>query len=107
MNDIAVELQALAQSRGIALVIAAGTVPAVRASRGDLKRAIANLVANALQHTPQGGSVTVGVASTGDRVTVTVSDDGYGIDARMRSALFERFSTASRAGIPGYPVTSM
>jgi signal transduction histidine kinase len=98
VNDIAVELQALAQSRGIALVIAAGTVPAVRASRGDLKRAIANLVANALQHTPQGGSVTVGVASTGDRVTVTVSDDGYGIDARMRSALFERFSTASRAG---------
>jgi signal transduction histidine kinase len=98
VNDIAVELQALAQSRGIALVIAAGAVPTVRASRGDLKRAIANLVANALQHTPQEGTVQVAVATAGDRVTVTVSDDGYGIDARMRSALFERFSTASRAG---------
>jgi signal transduction histidine kinase len=98
VNDIAVELHALAESRGVALVTAAGAVPPVHASRGDLKRAIANLVANALQHTPQGGTVRVGVATAGDRVVASVSDDGYGIDARMRSALFERFSTASRAG---------
>ena len=63
-----------------------------------IKRAVANLTANALQHTPQGGTVQLRVAPGRDAVLLTVTDDGYGIDARTRAALFQRFSSASRAG---------
>ena len=50
--------------------------------RGDgpqLDRAITNLVANAIRHTPDGGTVAVGVRAAGDRVEVTVGDECGGI----------------------------
>ena len=97
-REIGSELHAMAGARGIALTVDAGVDARVRASRGDLKRALANLVANALEHTPSGGTVTLRLAVTPDRVDAVVTDDGFGIDERSRAALFQRFSTASRAG---------
>lgn len=96
--EVVSELRAMAQARGIALVAAPGASALVRGARGDLKRALANLVANALEHTPGGGTVDVTVAAARDTVEITVADDGYGIDARARASLFQRFSTSSRAG---------
>jgi signal transduction histidine kinase len=97
-REIGSELHAMAVARGIALAVDAGVDARVRAARGDLKRALANLVANALEHTPAGGSVTLRLAVARDRVDAVVTDDGFGIDERSRAALFQRFSTASRAG---------
>jgi signal transduction histidine kinase len=97
-REIASELHAMADARGIALTVAADGEVRVRGSRGDLKRAAANLTANALQHTPQGGAVEIRVRLARDTADLTVSDDGYGIDAGARAALFQRFSSASRAG---------
>ncbi|HWT05048.1 MAG TPA: HAMP domain-containing sensor histidine kinase [Xanthomonadales bacterium] len=97
-REIGSELQAMAGARGIALAVDAGVDARVRAARGDLKRALANLVANALEHTPAGGTVTLRLSVARDRVEAIVIDDGFGIDERSRAALFQRFSTASRAG---------
>jgi len=97
-REIGSELHAMAVARGIALAVDAGVDARVRAARGDLKRALANLVANALEHTPAGGTVTLRLAVARDRVDAVVTDDGFGIDERSRAALFQRFSTASRAG---------
>ena len=97
-REIVSELSAMAGARGIVLTAEADVAAPVRGSRGDLKRAVANLTANALQHTPQGGTVQLRVAPARDAVLLTVIDDGYGIDARTRAALFQRFSSASRAG---------
>ena len=97
-REIGSELAAMAQSRGISLTVDAATEAAVTGSRGDLKRAVANLVANALQHTPKDGTVQVRVAFVRATAALTVTDDGYGIDERARAALFQRFSTASRTG---------
>jgi signal transduction histidine kinase len=97
-TEVASELRAMADSRGITLTAFPGTGATVRGARGDLKRALANLVANALAHTPAGGRVELRVTTARDNVEVTVADDGYGIDVRARAALFQRFSTASRAG---------
>ena len=88
----------MAEARGIALTAQTAENAIVRGSRGDLKRALANLVANALQHTPKGGYVQVRVTSVREAIEVIVSDDGFGVDPSARGALFQRFSTASRAG---------
>ncbi|MDQ6944574.1 MAG: HAMP domain-containing histidine kinase, partial [Candidatus Eremiobacteraeota bacterium] len=58
-REIGSELHAMADARGITLTVDAGVDARVRAARGDLKRALANLVANALEHTPAGGTVTL------------------------------------------------
>ncbi|HEV2739004.1 MAG TPA: HAMP domain-containing sensor histidine kinase, partial [Candidatus Elarobacter sp.] len=97
-REIGSELHAMADARSIALSVDAGVDARVRAARGDLKRALANLVANALEHTPAAGTVTLRLSVTRDRIEAIVSDDGFGIDERSRAALFQRFSTASRAG---------
>lgn len=97
-SEIGSELGAMAAARGVALAVEADGTATVRGSRADLKRAFANLVANAIEHTPDGGHVEVRVSPRGERVDVVVSDDGYGIDERTRTALFRRFSTSSEAG---------
>jgi two-component system, OmpR family, sensor kinase len=77
-----------------------------------LRQLTTNLLSNALQYTPRGGSVVVSVASdaTGAFATVTVSDAGPGIPAADRERVFERFvrldsarSTTSGAGL-GLPI---
>jgi two-component system, OmpR family, sensor kinase len=58
---------------------------------GELARALENLVENALVHGPGDGSVTVSVVSAGDRVLLTVRDEGPGPDPDDVQRLFERF----------------
>ena len=56
-----------------------------------LRRLVTNLLDNALQHTPPGGVVTVGVSKHDEFATITVEDTGPGIPAADRERVFERF----------------
>lgn len=69
-----------------------------------LGQAVDNLLSNAIKFTPRAGSVTVGVAVSGDRAVVTLADTGFGIPEAELSELFGRFfraSTATRNAVPG------
>jgi signal transduction histidine kinase len=91
-KQIAGELDALATTRRVQLSVTADeTVPAI-ADRGDVRRAIVNLVANAIEHTPEGGHVGIAVSRNEQSGVVRVSDDGYGVSASMRDRLFNRFA---------------
>ena len=52
---------------------------------------LGNLLANALRHTPAGGTVRVAVRRAGDRVELTVTDTGAGIPADLLPHVFDRF----------------
>ena len=65
--------------------------------RDRLKQALINLLANALQHTPSGGSVTLRLHRSGDTASVEVADTGSGIAAEHVPYLFERFYRGDRA----------
>jgi len=52
---------------------------------------LANLLANALRHTPRGGRVTVLAAPDRNGVAITVEDTGTGIPPDMLPHVFERF----------------
>ncbi|MGE0599967.1 MAG: sensor histidine kinase [Dehalococcoidia bacterium] len=56
-----------------------------------LTRVLANLLQNAIRHTPPDGSVTVSTQSAGAEVLVTVADTGDGIPAEDVPHVFERF----------------
>jgi two-component system, OmpR family, sensor kinase len=74
----------------------------VAGDEAALRRAVANLVENALVHGPAGGTVEVGVARIGDRARVTVSDAGPGPAEDERERVFERFWRGdAAAGRPG------
>lgn len=68
-----------------------------------LSTALENLVANALQAMPQGGTVTIRTelgrdATQGDCVLVTVADTGSGMNARQMERAFDEFFTTRAQG---------
>jgi two-component system sensor histidine kinase TctE len=72
---------------------AAPAAPAapVRAEPAELHEALANLVHNAIHHTPAHGSITVAVRIVGDQAIAEVSDNGPGMAPDRRAVAFERF----------------
>ena len=57
----------------------------------QLARALDNLIANALSFSPPGGLVEIRARTDGDRVEVTVEDEGPGVPIDAREAVFRRF----------------
>jgi two-component system heavy metal sensor histidine kinase CusS len=92
--------RAMAEEQGVEIVISGeGTVHAERDLFG---RAVSNLLANALQHTPPGGRVILAGNQVSEHLMeVRVSDTGTGIAAEHLSMIFDRFyrvdSTRSRS----------
>ncbi len=56
-----------------------------------LRRVLDNLVHNAVEHTPAGGTITIGVAPAAGGVRVEVSDSGPGIPPEARADIFHKF----------------
>jgi len=68
-----------------------GELPRVRADRRALEQVLTNLVDNAVKYCPEAAEIRVRAASDGDRVRVSVEDNGPGIEAKHLPRLFERF----------------
>jgi PAS domain S-box-containing protein len=68
----------------------------VLASPNQLKQILLNLIANARQAMPLGGTVHVEVTVLGAHALVTVADDGPGISPALLSRIFEPFFTTKR-----------
>ena len=66
-----------------------------------LKRAVMNLLDNAIKYTHPGGRVGVRTARSGDACRVEVSDTGPGVPAAAREQIFERFYRAAVNGDHG------
>ena len=74
-------------------------LPDVLADPDRLRQVFANLLNNALRHTPAGGRVTLSAEPAGDAVRFSVSDNGPGLTPEEQAQVFERFwrADASRS----------
>jgi signal transduction histidine kinase len=64
-----------------------------------LEQAVENVTANAIRHTPGGGTIRLAAHRSGDHVVLTVSDPGEGIAPEHLPHIFDRFyKTASAQG---------
>ena len=72
-----------------------------RLDTGRILQVLLNLMGNALQYTPSGGSVTVYVQRQEGEIAVTVRDSGIGIASEHLPYLFERFYRVDRARATG------
>lgn len=75
------------------VVLAAGR-HTVEGDARRLEHAVRHIVANAVKFTPSGGTVLVRTDSVGERLRLTIRDDGIGIEADQMPGIFDAFSQA-------------
>jgi signal transduction histidine kinase len=90
-RGVVAELEPLWRSKSIQVRVGDDEGAITVGDDAELRRAIMNLVANAIAWTPENGTIGVGVARNGATVTVSVTDDGYGVPQADRAMLFQRF----------------
>jgi len=65
-----------------------------------VRRAVVNLVANAVDAMPSGGTLTVSAGSRdGARYAIVIRDTGVGIDGKDRERIFEPYFTTKESGL--------
>jgi two-component system OmpR family sensor kinase len=82
---------ARAANPGRIIELAAGSRAEVTGDEGQLHQVVANLLRNAVQHTPGGSPIDVSVSAGGRDVTLAVRDHGEGLPPGAAEHAFERF----------------
>ena len=93
--------QLAAEQRGIKLRLADRTGPPVTIDRDGFERALANVIDNALRHTPQGSTVEITCGQDTNGAFVRVVDDGPGIPSDLLPRIFEPMVRATADGRVG------
>lgn len=106
LSDIAAAFVAQADAAGVALAVdASGDVGSMEIDPARIREVIANLLTNALRHTPRGGRVEIVAREALGAASISVSDTGSGISPEALPHVFDRFyragdSAGSGLGLP-------
>jgi two-component system sensor histidine kinase BaeS len=101
-TDAVASFRAAADAAGVALRTAiADDIPLLDVDPIRIREVISNLVANAMRHTPAGGSIDVAARLEGASVVVTVADTGSGISPDLLAHVFDRFAKDPASGGSG------
>ncbi len=75
------------------------TLPMVEADADRMTQILANLVDNAYQYTPDGGSIIIRAEAVEDGVQIDVEDNGIGIPEKDQNSVFDRFFRAEEQSL--------
>jgi signal transduction histidine kinase len=96
---VAVRCQEKAKTNHIKLRVKAGpSLPPVAGDPGNLERALTALMDNAIKFSPEGGKVEVSLQLRDDRISISVSDEGIGIQPEALPRILDRFYHLDKSG---------
>lgn len=92
LSDVASKYRLKAEENGLRIETdIPANLPSAFADIGMIERVLENLIGNALQHTPQGGRVSLALRHENGRIRVRVEDTGRGIPPEELKNIFLRF----------------
>ncbi len=91
-------LKADADTAGVALAMQAEGERLVCGDADGILMAIVNVLRNAIESSPRGSTVHVGVTANGGELCVTVDDEGEGVPAGVATQIFKPFFTTRATG---------
>jgi two-component system sensor histidine kinase BaeS len=100
-DDVAASARALAAAKGVTVTADGDASLVTSVDPVRVREILANLVANAVRHTPAHGSVTVTVRVAAGDALLDVTDTGEGIRAEDLERVFERYERRSDTGGSG------
>ena len=104
LTEVQRAIEPLFRQRGVAIAVAPVPAPLqVDVDPTQVGRALRNVLANAVQHSPDSARVEVAVEATATEALVRVTDAGPGIAPEDLSHVFERFYRADQARGAGEP----
>jgi two-component system sensor histidine kinase CpxA len=80
-----------AEARGCSIGVNGEFDLTLQGDRELLRRAVENVVRNAIRHTPQGSSVDVGLECVGQMARISVRDSGPGVPEELLPKIFQPF----------------
>jgi len=96
VTQAAVELRPYAEQYQVQIEVRSDLPRAfLHADADRLMQVLANLISNAVKHSPAGGTIEVHVTRTSDSIRVNVTDHGDGIPEEFRPHIFEKFAQAN------------
>ena len=84
-------LRALSTERCVSIRVGSGPDMIFRGDEDLLRQMVLNVLQNAVQHTPAGGSVAIDIEHTAERIAIRVTDSGSGIAPADQTRIFDRF----------------
>jgi signal transduction histidine kinase len=97
-GEAVVMLDSTAEDRGITLEIEPKEALPANGEERAVIQILVNLIGNAVRHSPESGTVRLAFAKTPGTASLTVSDEGPGIDPADQQRIFERFERADAKG---------
>lgn len=99
VSEVLDEFQESAKRKRIRLVERnSPTVPPIAADKGLIRRAIANLIDNAIRYSPERSQVMISTILEADFLRVVVEDHGYGIERSEHEKIWQKFYRVARQG---------
>lgn len=97
LGEIVAYFEAAASEKGISIRLAPCGGDHPRLDRTLFRRAVSNIVNNAIAHTPEGGRIVVSAGTENDKLRVSVRDSGKGISPVDLPHVLDRFYRSDRA----------
>ena len=99
LHNVANAMKLTAEDSGHELAVdTPDGLPQIVGDRERIEQVVVNILSNAVKYTPSGGHIRLSACAVpGNRVRITVEDDGVGIPAADVPRLFERFYRVDKA----------
>lgn len=101
VSDAVAELAPIARAKGVSLVELTSPDHTVVGDVRELARVMVNLLANAIEHTPEGGTIRISTAREEEAMLLSVQDSGAGIAHDDLARVFEPGWRGTHARTPG------
>ncbi len=99
VREVVDELQETAKRKRIRLVEQTSeTLPPIAADKGLIRRAVSNLIDNAIKYSPERTSVMISTVLEADFLRGVVEDRGFGIPADEQEKIWQKFYRVARDG---------
>ncbi|GAE26227.1 two-component sensor kinase SA14-24 [Halalkalibacter wakoensis JCM 9140] len=98
LHEVIDRFEMIAQNKHITFIRKISSKPTyVKIATDKMTQVIDNIISNAMKYSPEGGNVTIALLQQGEKLQISIADQGMGIPRESQTKIFERFYRVDKA----------